>query len=450
LTQSSSEISAGRLNETIDVHSSDEIGILAGGFAVMRDSIKNQIVVLETENEERKKAEAALKQSEEKYRTLVENSPLGIAVIDKQHNYIYLSSNFIKIFGYTLDDFSTGKEWFKLAFPDKDNREQVIERWIDDKNIAKSGDSRPRTFDVVCKDGNVKTIDFKPTTLETGEQIVMYEDITERKQSEELLIQTEKMMSVGGLAAGMAHELNNPLGGMLQGTQNIRRRLSPDLEKNVQSATTHGINLNNLQNYLKERKILDYLVGINESGQRAAKIIKDMLLFSRKSESTMAPTNLLEIMENVLDLAGKNYDLKKKYDFRSIDIIREFEPNLPLISCTATEIEQVVLNLLSNAAWAMANEKRNTPPQITLRVKIEKQMARIDIEDNGPGIDEDIKKRIFEPFFTTKPLGEGTGLGLSVSYMIITNNHRGTMEVESEIGKGTNFIIKLPLDKIGS
>ena len=77
-------------------------------------------------------------------------------------------------------------------------------------------------------------------------------------------------------------------------------------------------------------------------------------------------------------------------------------------------------------------------------------MARIDIEDNGPGIDEDIKKRIFEPFFTTKPLGEGTGLGLSVSYMIITNNHRGTMEVESEIGKGTNFIIKLPLDKIGS
>ncbi|MBT4637596.1 MAG: PAS domain S-box protein [Deltaproteobacteria bacterium] len=450
LTQSSSEISAGRLNETIDVHSSDEIGILAGGFAVMRDSIKNQIVVLETENEERKKAEAALKESEEKYRTLVENSPLGIAVIDKQHNYIYLSSNFIKIFGYTLDDFSTGKEWFKLAFPDKDNREQVIERWIDDKNIAKSGDSRPRTFDVVCKDGNVKTIDFKPTTLETGEQIVMYEDITERKQSEELLIQTEKMMSVGGLAAGMAHELNNPLGGMLQGAQNIQRRLSPDLEKNVQSATTHGINLNNLQNYLKERKILDYLVGINESGQRAAKIIKDMLLFSRKSESTMAPTNLLEIMENVLDLAGKNYDLKKKYDFRSIDIIREFEPNLPLISCTATEIEQVVLNLLSNAAWAMANEKRNTPPQITLRVKIEKQMARIDIEDNGPGIDEDIKKRIFEPFFTTKPLGEGTGLGLSVSYMIITNNHRGTMEVESEIGKGTNFIIKLPLDKIGS
>lgn len=105
------------------------------------------------------------------------------------------------------------------------------------------------------------------------------------------------------------------------------------------------------------------------------------------------------------------------------------------------------MNLLNNAAWAMANSKSSNPHQILLRIHDKKKMVRIEIEDNGPGMDEDTKNRIFEPFFTTKPLGEGTGLGLSVSYMIITNNHKGKMTVESEIGKGTKFIIQLPLVK---
>lgn len=158
----------------------------------------------------------------------------------------------------------------------------------------------------------------------------------------------------------------------------------------------------------------------------------------------MAPTNLVELMEKVLDLASKDYNLKKKYDFRNISIIKEFAANLPLVPCTETEIEQVILNLLSNAAWAMAHEKNADPPQIVMRVKVEKDIARIEIEDNGPGMDEKTRKQIFEPFFTTKPVGEGTGLGLSVSYMIIANNHHGTMEVESDIGKGAKFVIRLP------
>ncbi|MBT4639455.1 MAG: PAS domain-containing sensor histidine kinase, partial [Deltaproteobacteria bacterium] len=110
------------------------------------------------------------------------------------------------------------------------------------------------------------------------------------------------------------------------------------------------------------------------------------------------------------------------------------------------EIEQVVLNVLNNAAWAMANEKRDAPPQIMVRICSEKSLVKIEIEDNGPGMDAETRRRVFEPFFTTKPVGEGTGLGLSVSYMIITNNHKGTMEVQSEKGKGSRFIIRLPLD----
>jgi len=152
------------------------------------------------------------------------------------------------------------------------------------------------------------------------------------------------------------------------------------------------------------------------------------------------------LIENVLELAGKDYNLKKKYDFRNIKIIRDFDSDLPLVTCTETEVEQVVLNLLNNAAWAMAIAKKDAPPQITLRVNAENRMARIEIEDNGPGMEEAVRSKIFEPFFTTKSVGEGTGLGLSVSYMIITNNHQGTMEVASEPGKGTRFIIQLPLN----
>ena len=396
---------------------------------------------------ERKKAEEGFRKSEEKFRTLVEKSPLGIAVIDIYHKYSYLSPSFVKIFGYTLDDFLTGKEWFKLAFPNEEYRRTVIKKWIDDKNRSKTGESRPRTFDIVCKDGSVKTVDFKPTTLETGEQIIMYEDITERKKSEELMIQTEKMMSVGGLAAGMAHELNNPLGGILQGVQNVQRRLSPGLKSNLEPAKETGIDLHDLQLYMEKRGLSSLLDGIRDSGKKASQIISNMLQFSRKSESRLAPNNLVELMENALELAGKDYNLKKKYDFRDIKIVKEFDPELPLIPCTETEIEQVVLNLLKNAAQAIMKGNQKDSDQIIIRLLKDKNMAKIEIEDSGPGMSETIRKRVFEPFFTTKPAGEGTGLGLSVSYMIITNNHQGTMEVESEVGKGTKFIIRLPLER---
>ncbi len=271
-------------------------------------------------------------------------------------------------------------------------------------------------------------------------------ETTEEKRTQELMIQTEKMMSVGGLAAGMAHEINNPLGAIMQGAQNLERRLSPDLAVNIQIADKHNLSLKSLQAYLEERKILLFLDSMKESGQRAATIVKDMLRFSRKSESKMAPTDLAELIENVLELAGKDYDLKKKYDFRKVRIIKEFDSNLPLVPCTQTEIEQVVLNLLKNASQAMAQDHGNEPHRIVIRLSNDEHLARIEVEDNGPGIDEKIRKRIFEPFFTTKPVGEGTGLGLSVSYMIISHNHKGTLEVESELGNGTKFLIGLPLE----
>ncbi|MCX5880754.1 MAG: ATP-binding protein, partial [Deltaproteobacteria bacterium] len=134
-------------------------------------------------------------------------------------------------------------------------------------------------------------------------------------------------------------------------------------------------------------------------------------------------------------------------DFRSIDIVREYTHDLPLVFCTPSEIEQVILNLLRNAAQAMTGlEPAKKPPRITLRLFREGNTACIEVIDNGPGMDERTRKRVFEPFFTTKDVGIGTGLGLSVSYFIVTSNHGGTLSVVSSPEDGTRFIIQLPID----
>ncbi len=275
--------------------------------------------------------------------------------------------------------------------------------------------------------------------------VLLIDDVTMKSRLEDMMIQTEKMMSVGGLAAGMAHEINNPLGAVLSGVQGTERRLSPSLKKNIEVASELGLDLNKVHAYMDQRGILGYLRGISDAGRRAARIVRNMLEFSRKSESSRTEMDVKGILEKTLSLAENDYDLKKKYDFKTIDIRRDYEQGLPTVNITETEIEQVFLNLFKNAAQAMADKDfGDERPNITLRTRKEGKFVRIEVEDNGPGMDEDVRKRVFEPFYTTKRVGLGTGLGLSVSYFIIARNHEGEFLVESEPGKGSKFIIRLP------
>ena len=276
--------------------------------------------------------------------------------------------------------------------------------------------------------------------------VIRIDDVTAKVRMEEMMVQTEKMLSVGGLAAGMAHEINNPLGAILQGCQNIVRRLSVELPKNREIAGETGVDLQRLHAYLEARGILQFIKDIREAGSRAAKIVADMLAFSRRSEMSFAPTDLPELLDTSARLAGSDYDLKKRNDFRQIEIVREYDPALGDVLCDKTEIEQVILNLLKNAAHAMADNPSQESHRIILRTVKEEGFARIEVIDNGPGMDELTRKRVFEPFFTTKEVGLGTGLGLSVSYFIISEQHKGSMTVESSPGKGARFIIRLPLD----
>lgn len=299
----------------------------------------------------------------------------------------------------------------------------------------------PRNFDIVI---------FPVVTRGAFGGVIRMDDVTARIRIEEMMVQTEKMLSVGGLAAGMAHEINNPLGGILQGAQNILRRLDPALTPNQRIAAETGCNLENMQLYMERRGILNFIEGIRDSGLRAASIVSNMLEFSRRSETRWSKEDIPVLVERTIELAANDYDLKKRYDFRHIDIVRQFAPGLPAILCMPTEIEQVLLNLLKNAAQAMSKRgDRVEPPRITISARQDGESVIIDIADNGPGMDEDVRRRVFEPFFTTKKVGEGTGLGLSVSYFIITNNHSGAFTVDSEPGVGTCFSIRLPIQQAG-
>lgn len=275
--------------------------------------------------------------------------------------------------------------------------------------------------------------------------VIRIDDITERINMEELMVQSEKMLSVGSLAAGMAHEINNPLGAILHNAQNIRRRLSPDLERNRQAAEETGVQLEAVNQYLQRREVPQLLDGIQQAGSRAARIVSHMLSFSRLSNRQLAECQLSELIDQALEIAGNDFALTDSFDFRAIDILRDFDPQVSRVPCIGNELEQVLLNLLKNAAQAIHQGPHRSHGQIILSTRLNPPWVEIQVEDNGGGIPEHIRKRIFEPFFTTKEVGQGTGLGLSVSYFIITNNHKGQMEVQCRPGQGTTFTLRLPL-----
>lgn len=274
--------------------------------------------------------------------------------------------------------------------------------------------------------------------------VIRVDDVTARVRMEEVMIQTEKMYSVGGLAAGMAHEINNPLACILQNSQVVLDRLTSDLPVNHRTAADCGTRMDAIRAFMEKRDIVKMLRTVMASGERAAQVVSNMLSFSRKSDSRMLPHDLRTVTDNTLDLAVNDYDLRRKYDFRKIEIIREYDPDIPALPCDEVKLRQVILNLLRNSAQAMS-EAGTESPRIILRIFQHEGMGHIEVEDNGPGMPETVRKRVFEPFFTTKDVGLGAGLGLFVSYFIIRENHGGSMTVASEPGKGSKFIIRLPI-----
>ncbi|MDJ0780866.1 MAG: ATP-binding protein [Desulfosarcinaceae bacterium] len=275
--------------------------------------------------------------------------------------------------------------------------------------------------------------------------VIRVDDVTEQVRLEEMMIQGEKMLSVGGLAAGMAHEINNPLAGILQNATVLRNRLSGDLRANHEAAEAAGTSMASIQRYLDLRKLPEMLENIQASGAMAAAIVKNMLGFARKSEGVASTHDLRVLLDQAVELLNTDYDMKRHYDFKQIQIIREYDAAADPVTCEASKLQQVFMNVLRNGAEAMAAATTaRVAPAFTLRVRDDGDHMRVEIEDNGPGMDEKTRRRIFEPFYTTKPTGEGTGLGLSVSYFIVADDHGGEMWVLPARSGGSCFVIRLP------
>ena len=357
----------------------------------------------------RQQLAAELKDSEEKFRRLVETSLDGI-VLHSALKLLYVNRAALEMFGYQEPGEMLGRRL--LRFIDLPYQQAVTRRL---SQILK-GDSRPRIFEMkgVKKDETLFDIELVsfPTTYEGQPAIQTHiRDITLKKHLEEQLARTEKLAALGQLAAGLAHEINNPLGGILVYSYLLLEDLAPDMAERTQ-----------VEKIIRE-------------ATRCKEIVQGLLEFSRHMPSKMIPLNINAVLEEALSLVSDHLL------FQNIDLFKEFQGDLPPALGDKTKLEQVFINLLMNCGESMEGEGRLTVATSLVKGS---EMLQIRIRDTGPGIPEGHLSRLFDPFFTTKEVGKGVGLGLSISYGII-QKHRGRISVESTSPQGTTFLVELPI-----
>jgi len=409
----------------------DEEGMVLGVEGIFRDIT------------ERKRTEERLRQSEDKFSRLFKLSPDAISLSDPQSGLLLeINDAYADVTGYESAEL-LGKTSVELGlFVNPQSRRRVVEE------LERIGHVKNMEVEFRRKNGSHVLCSVSGQFITIGQErflLSVIRDVTELRRMQEMMIQTEKMVSVGGIAAGIAHEINNPLGIIVQTAQNLVQRTRPDFQKNIEVAQSIGLDMALLEKYMQARKILPFVQDMQAAALRAADIIRHMLDFSRRSESRRTSCAVPAIVDRAVALAQSDYDLKKSFDFKRIRIVKEYPPDLTRVECTETELEQVFLNLLRNAAQAMSmDESASVDPRIVIRLSNAASGVRCEFEDNGPGMSAEVRRRVFEPFYTTKPPGIGTGLGLSVSYFIVTSGHGGKMWVESAPGAGTRFIIELP------
>lgn len=400
-----------------------------------QDGVFTGIIAVVQDITERKRSEALLAETVAKFRGFFEDSPLGMFVLDGNGVIVAANPAVAAILGMPV----TSYPGINLA--------ETMSEGVHKEALLKGlrdGDSAAEGPYASVFTGRTHVLRTRLRRV-SDMFLILMEDTTELTRMREAMVQSEKMMSLGGLAAGMAHEINNPLGGIVQSIQVVMRRVLLDLPANVEAARETGCDLDKVRAFFKKRDIGTLLEAVDVSAKRAAQIVRNMLEFCRKSDLAHTAADINAVLDKAVDLCASDYDLRGQYDFRKIRIERDYASALPPVYCAVTEIEQVFMNLLRNAAQALcARPSGEGGPRIVLRSLLEKDMIRIDIEDNGPGMDAQTRRRVFEPFFATKEVGKGTGLGLSVAYFIIHNNHGGTLTVESEPGKGARFMVRLP------
>ena len=342
-----------------------------------------------------------------------------VIAADKAGNLLIFNEAAEKIFGYTKEE-ALSTVNIRDIYPDKTAYE-VMKKMRSDL-FGGPGKLRSFKVDVVSKQGRRIPISLNAAIVYEGDREVasigFFHDLREElriktvlEKTQLQLLQAEKMASLGKLAAGVAHQLNNPLAGITLYTKLI------------------------LEEYGLEGPICDDLNRILGDAERCRDTVKELLEFTRQTRHLMKPLDINKAIERTLFL------IENQTLFHNITIAKELAPNLPLVHCDIQQINHMLMNIILNAAQAMQGKGQL---EIRTRQRRNASAIRIDVSDSGPGIPEHVLPHIFEPFFTTKDEGEGTGLGLSLVYGIV-ENHGGTIRAVNRPGRGAVFTIDLPL-----
>ncbi len=371
---------------------------------------------------ERKQLWDKLREERDKARQYLSVARVMIVALNRQGRVTLINKMGCEVLGYK-ERAIIGKNWFDFCIPAKTRhkvREVFLKLMAGETKIAEYYENPIST-----KSGEERIIAWHNTTVRDNKgQIIgtlsSGEDITERKQTEEELIRSEKLASVGQLAAGVAHEVNNPLAGILVYIKLLLKRYG--------------------QNQLQNEKTKEQLEKIERETERCSRIIKNLLDFSRQTEATFRPVDINKVIEATFSIVGHQISLE------NIKLKKELGRYLPPIMGDFDQIQQALMNIVLNAAQAMPSGGDLTvTTSVAIGVKISrsiKDALRIDISDTGVGISKENLNRLFTPFFTTKEKGKGVGLGLSVVHGIIERHH-GKIEIESNPGTGTTFSIYL-------
>ncbi|MEE8381354.1 MAG: PAS domain S-box protein [Thermodesulfobacteriota bacterium] len=363
------------------------------------------------------------KRSEGRYHSLIEHANDAIISMDEKGKIIAFNKMAMEIYGYSREEVF-GKSYFSLLPPsEREKQKKIFSEII-------TNDSIGVPFEAIGlrKNGQVFFVENSPFVLREGEGYVLtvfIRNITERKEMERKLLQSEKLKSLGELAGGVAHDFNNLLAAILGRAQLLKMFFEPQQDKKD-----------------REKSVIELKKGLNiieKAAKDGAETVRRIQEFARRRDDDkhFTTVDLNEIIDNALDFTRMKWKDDAELKGIKINIQKEFS-TLPTTSGSAAELREVLTNLINNAVDAM-------PRGGNIKIKTYKEDSHlvVNVEDTGVGIADDKKGQIFDPFFTTKGV-QSTGLGMSVSYGII-NRHRGTISVDSVKGEGTTFIIKLPI-----
>jgi PAS domain S-box-containing protein len=360
---------------------------------------------------ERKQAEEKVRQSEENYKALFNSSVIGTIVLDAEAMKVVMANKAAaKIFGFASPEEGIGLNPVDLVPPE--DVEQVV--GLITKEMFEQDLRQPREVRAVTRDGRQIWISATGSRIMHEGRLaglISFTDITEQKQQRERLMMTDRLASLGELAAGTAHELNNPLTSIMGFSQLLMERDVPeDIREDVKL--------------------------INSEAQRAANVTKNLLTFARKHAAVKQPNGINSIIEDVLELRAHAQETN------GIEVERRLARYLPEVMVDYFQMQQVFLNIIINAEFFMT--ETHNGGTLTVVTKRKNGTVLISIADDGPGILPENLARIFDPFFTTKEPGKGTGLGLSICHGIVTE-HGGEIYVRSQLGKGTTVFVELPV-----